>query len=487
MPYGSSPVYVGRGDTIAVRYPTPSTWNTRTTITLNIGTGPDGINFGTRAPDSRPDQFSFIDNQVTTDFTNFTSQILRNTVYYSNAVTISGIENWIPASVSSTSAGAAFQIGRAGIFGDWITSTNDLRNGDTVRLRVTSSSNYSSFTNVTFTASSETYGTDIGAPPAVVSDVWTFRTEVPLPVINSFTVSPDPQTSGIAGAPDNTVTLSYDITTYGITNASINQGVGSISIPVNTTDSTAQTATGSVLVNTGLQSVLGTLSPATKIYTLTATNASGSVSLPATASVYNDNTPNNYTIPSLTTSGVALTNLEPNVSYTINIGNITGLDMITLVQVGGDAGIDASVSGAPFSGSNTIVNGQSLQVRATSRSFNQSPDGLVNTFNFYVIVGTLRKDFQFITRAPDVNETFDFEHEDNKVPFPKIDTTNEASLQFIETDPIVLVDDIELFSNGAIGDLSTTGVELKANNPNVQVKIKKPGQEFGAWVYVRQI
>lgn len=487
MPYGTSPVYVGRGDTIAIRYPTPSTWNTRTTVTLNIGTGPDGINFGTRAPDSKPDQFSFIDNQVTTDLTNFTSQILRNTVYYSNAVTISGIENYIPASVSSTSAGAAFQIGRGGSFGSWVSSTNDLRNGDTVRLRVTSGSNYSSFTNVTFTASDESYGTSIGVASAVVSDVWTFRTEVPPPVINSFSISPDPQTSGTVGTPNSTVTLAWNITTYGTTTASINQGVGSITVPVNSVDSTSQTVSDSALVNTGLQSVLGTNSPATKIYTLTVSNSSGSVSLPATASVYNDNTPTAYTIPLLTTTNVALTNLEPNVSYVINIGTITGLDMITRVDVGGDPGIDCSTNNGSFSGSNVISNGQNLRVRATARSFNQSPDGLVNTYNFYVTVGTVRRDFQFITRAPDVNETFDFEHEDTKVPFPKIDTTSEASLAYIETDPLVLVDDIELFSNSDQNTLSTVGVEVKSNNPNVQVKIKKPGQDFGSWVNIRQI
>ncbi len=194
MPFSSTPVYVGRGDQVQVRYPTPSTWNTKVTVNVRIGTGndPDGIVFGTRVPDSRPDQFNFTDQQASTSATastagQFTSIIEKATTYYSNEITVSGIDIPIPASISVTTAGpkgnttgqnasAAFRITRNGTTGPWITSSTDIRNGDVIRLRVTTENWYTTNTNVTLTLSDETWGTNLGLSSTVVSDTWSITT-----------------------------------------------------------------------------------------------------------------------------------------------------------------------------------------------------------------------------------------------------------------------------------------------------------------------
>jgi len=112
MPFSSTPVYVGAGDQIELRYPTPSTWNTTVNIQVQIGTGvdPTGITLGTRAPDSQPTTFSFTDNSgsinaAATTPGEFTSTFQKNTTYYSNPITVSGLELRVPISFSTSGSG----------------------------------------------------------------------------------------------------------------------------------------------------------------------------------------------------------------------------------------------------------------------------------------------------------------------------------------------------------------------------------------------
>ncbi len=234
------------------------------------------------------------------------------------------------------------------------------------------------------------------------------------PEIFTFLASPNPQTSGTAGVPSDSTTLQWS--TFGAETLTINQGVGNLS-----------TANGSQLINTGLQSVAGTTSPATKNYTLTATNTAGSAISTITVGVYNDNTPNDFN----------------------------------------------------FANNKIIRNGDLLRVRVFSQPFNTSPDGLTNTSNHYVDVGTVRRNFSVTTRAPIVSEVFDYPNEDGFYPYPKIDTTSNTPSQYIESDAIT-VNDIELSS--------PNGVEVKTDKADTQVRIKKLGDtNFGSWTDVRSI
>jgi hypothetical protein len=200
MPFSSTPVYVGLGDQVEVRYPTPSTWNTKVSVDVQIGTGsdPDGIIFGTRIPDSRPDSFSFNDQQafINTSTTTVLTTIERSTTYYSNEILVNGIEIEIPAVITVATSGpkgtttganaaAAFRIDRGGSIGPWITS-GTVRQGDKIRLRLTTENWYTTTTNVTLRLSDETWGTNVGQPSAVVSDTWSVTTRAQDQLVNSW-------------------------------------------------------------------------------------------------------------------------------------------------------------------------------------------------------------------------------------------------------------------------------------------------------------
>ena len=133
-------ILVGRGDQVQIRYPTPSTWNTQTTVQVQIGTGldPTDVTFGTRIPDSTVDQFTFV-NQNGTDVNNVSRQTFeKDSFYYSNQILLNGIEIVVPATINVTTSGpqnpnvggrdltgnqsqAAFEVNDSGT---WVTSAN---------------------------------------------------------------------------------------------------------------------------------------------------------------------------------------------------------------------------------------------------------------------------------------------------------------------------------------------------------------------------
>jgi hypothetical protein len=276
-------------------------------------------------------------------------------------------------------------------------------------------------------------------------------TVIPIPVINSFTATPNPQTSGSNGIPSYSTTLSWN--TINANSVTINQGVGTFS-----------GGNGATTISNLPQSTVGVISPASVTYTLTASNGFTSVSETLTVSVYNDNTPNNYTI-------FDQTDVQPNSQITSSSTIITGIDMITAVT--GGPGVQVSNNNINWGGTTTITNGQQLFVRVFSLPFNTDPSGLTNSSQFYVDVGPVRRFFTVTTRAPDVNETFNYPNEDDALPFPDIDTIPGSPDQYIISNTLT-VDDIEI------------PVEIKVSNPNAQVRITKSGVS-GNWQDVRNI
>jgi len=282
------------------------------------------------------------------------------------------------------------------------------------------------------------------------------------PVINSFYYTPAPQTSGTLGNPTKTVTLGWS-TTDAVTSVSINQGVGSVNV------------SGSIDVDTGLQSVAGSNSPATKSYTLTACAGTVCVTSTITVQVYNDNTPNSFSIPTTTTSGVSLNNLEPDTTYQILIGPIQGIDMITAVNCI-SAGLDATLNQVNYGSTRYISNGQNVYLRFTSQPFNSDPSGLTNSRTYNFSIGTVSSSFTARTRAPDVNETFDFGDNTTYFPYPDIDQIANTPVQYTESNTTITVDDVEI------------DVEIKTNTPDAQIRVKQAGTStFGSWLNTREI
>jgi hypothetical protein len=190
-------VLVGNGDQVEIRYPTPSTWNTRVTVQVQIGTGidPDDVTFGTRVPNAQPDQFIFSDQNGFTEpeRINFKNIFEKNTFYYSNEIEIKGIEIFVPAVINVTTDGpktltdnvseCAFQINGNG---SWVTSAQ-VRDGDKIQLRIKTEDWYTMTTNVELAVSDETWGTDVGQDPVTVIDTWTLTTRAQDQTIPQYT------------------------------------------------------------------------------------------------------------------------------------------------------------------------------------------------------------------------------------------------------------------------------------------------------------
>ena len=219
MPFSNNPVYVGNGDKVRVRYPTPSTWNTSVSVDVQIGTGFDevggdgnGITFATKVPDGKILGIQFNDQNghlsaynPTTDSvgTNY-SIFQKNTTYYSNIVDIDGAEIPVPACIraiangpknSQTSLTAEFCIFRNGsaVAPGFRTSVSanlsdpgstGLQPGDKVQLRVTTPNWYITTIAVDFSIGETSYNS--GWPQAFqdagldntsrVRDTWNITT-----------------------------------------------------------------------------------------------------------------------------------------------------------------------------------------------------------------------------------------------------------------------------------------------------------------------
>jgi len=289
----------------------------------------------------------------------------------------------------------------------------------------------------------------------------------PPPSITSFYASPNPQTSGSAGTPAYNTTLYW--TTTNSSSVSIDQGIGSGLI-----------TNSSYNVTNLPQSLVGSNSPATRTYTLTAYGIEANYGLPTTSttssitvSVYNDNVPNDYTVPSQN-------NQEPNRTIIWSFGPISGIDMTTTVTA--SSGCDVSLNSSNWSSTVYVTSGQTIYLRTTTLPFNTDPNGLTNTKNLYVDVGPLRKYFTVTTRAPNIQEIFDFGNSSVNYPYPDIDQVANTPTQYLSSPTKYLMGD-----SGKPPDAEIP-VEIKVNDPNVQVRITPIGVSVpGDWINVRQI
>lgn len=272
--------------------------------------------------------------------------------------------------------------------------------------------------------------------------IWTYHS----PVISTFTVSNNYNTDA---NPDANVVMNWN-TTYA-NDVKINKGVGSIS------------ANGTKTVNTGLQSNGDNNSPAEKDYTLTATGPGGSVTKTKTAKVKNDNIPSNGW-------NTSFINLEPGVIETLDLGTLSGVDMPTTISTTGQGNF-IGLNGS-FAGTKNFTNGQTVQLRTTTLPFNTNisgGSGQTNTKTVTVTTPSGSFNVTVTTRAPIVNETFDYNNNLNKFPFEDIDLVTNSPIEYV-TSAQQNMDDIEI------------PVEIKLSNPDAQVSINNQ-----TWQYVREI
>ena len=247
----------------------------------------------------------------------------------------------------------------------------------------------------------------------------------------------------------------------------INQNIGDV------TNKTQQQ------VDTRLQSVVGINSPASKIYTLTAYGNAPSDIQTATVEVlvFNDRTPDNIEIPNFY-------NREPNETVTFTLPAITGIDSPITVS-GDDFVLVTSGTSESYTKSITATNNTVIKIRFPTPGFNQDPETLDNSVEYYVNFGTLRKYFTVTTRAANDREIFDFGDIKNSVPFPAPPGNDENPPEYLVSPDTVepTADQWEVELENPNNITLKSGVEVKTTyNEDTEVRVKPFGGSWGPWV-----
>lgn len=303
------------------------------------------------------------------------------------------------------------------------------------------------------------------AGPTAVACRWTDFVYSPVK-IDLFKASPNPVQGGIpSGTPSSTTTLQWDV--LNAKEIFIDNNIGIITNPSDT-----------LTIDTKLQSIVEeTKSPATKTYKLTAVGFASSDILEktVTVAVYNDNTPENFYIP-------PFYNLDPAEQVIYSLGQIDGIDMPTLCLGSPGLTLDVNADGA-FSGSKLIDNNDAIRIRFSSPEFNTSKEGLTNSTEFWVQIGTIKRYFTVTTRAPNTAEIFDYGDISEAIPYPRPegnDPNDGPSTPYLVSPTTISVNDVEL--------ADPYGVELKTTlNTIAEVRYKNQDSSWSEWVHPNNI
>ena len=359
---------------------------TETTYTLTVQ-GPTGqltsqVTVEMDVPDSDPDLFTF--DSITDAET--------STVYTSNQVTITGLETSVTLQASN---GASTSKNGGG----FSTSNKTINNGDTVRVRMTSSANYSTL---------KTSTVQIGSASAAFNI--TTKSE-PAQIPNAFDFN-DVTDAGL-----NTTITSNQVTITGITQAvPVSAPTNGFESSVNggTFSTAAKTITNGQTLRLRYQTSGNTGETATTYITV---GGGASVDWNVTNQGTADTDPNYFFFDDED-------NAAANTLITSEPVAITGINVPTNVTASNGAEIRVG-SGSWVNGNTgtTITNGQNLRVRITSSA---DPGGVVETD---VTVGALSDTFTVTTTT--ANDT-------TPDPFYFANRDNQAPNTYIESNVIVL-------------------------------------------------
>lgn len=311
-------------------------------------------------------------------------------------------------------------------FAGWVTLTAPktiLRSGEPVVISYSDSLNNTGEETVSFTNDTEAniteeyvFTDDLGAQSKITFTV------LPKVKISSLIATPNPQTSGSDGIPNYDTTLIW--TGISVLSAVATRSDSEVSAtweekeqPTDPASPPNFYSSGSKKVNNLFQSVAtGSSQPGSDTtYTLTATDGFNTATATVTVKAYNDNCPDTITIADQLGK-------EPNQEILISTSPVTGIDMVTSV-VAGAGGVQVLGSGGTgYTTSTTITSGSSVNLRVFAEPFNTDENGLVNEKTASVTIGCLTVEFLVQTRAPVVEEIFDFGDNQFAYPFPKIDT-----------------------------------------------------------------
>ncbi len=343
---------VNLNDTVKVRLTASSDFSSAIMTTLTIGGTEATFTVTTLAQDTTPDNFAFTAQ----------NDVARSTAISSTAVAINGINDASPISVSG---------GEYAINGGAFTSADgQITNGQTVTLRVSSSSDFSTAATVTAT---------IGG---VASDF----------VVTTLARDVDPDPFAFNAQMDvakNTVIASNAVTIAAINDAAdISIAGGEYSIDGGAYTAVAGTVTLGQMVTVRLTSAdaFSTLAETT----LTIGNQMAKFSVTTLAQ---DITPDTYSF--MAVSGVAINTLTTSDTVTIN-----GINDAADVVAAADT--EYSIDGGTFtSAAGQISNGQTLQVRRTSSSsFETAVDATVTVGDGSAVAFTVTTEAEDLVPEP---------------------------------------------------------------------------------------
>jgi len=143
---------VNAGDTVTVRRHSPTNYSAMVSATLTIGGVSDSFDITTKAADTTPNAFSFVD----------VTNAELNTPYTSNAISVSGINSATPIAISD----GEYRING----GSWSSASGNVVADDSVEIRLTSVNTFSTATSATLTIGGISDAFDITTKVDVISE-----------------------------------------------------------------------------------------------------------------------------------------------------------------------------------------------------------------------------------------------------------------------------------------------------------------------------
>jgi hypothetical protein len=276
------------------------------------------------------------------------------------------------------------------------------------------------------------------------------------------------------GFPDDRLTISWQVeNTSHVRLVEVDGGNETIFYEVSNENGVPRI--GSYKFNSGLQSTAGTDSPAQMNYRIEAIGPGGKSTVDLTGFVYNDDCPTPFTIPDQV-------DVEPNETIIIGLGGLTGIDMKTSITASAGLQYDIDFSGG-WTSNGFVEPGQSIRVRTTSLPFNtdisDNPTmGKQNIKEVYLDFGEsrtagqdycYRTTFKVITRAPIVEEIFNFADNKFNIPYPRDPsyTGDEEAKEYMKSPTTVSVDEVEL--------VDPYGVPIRADDTKLQANVTRVG------------
>ena len=412
---------------VTVRGLSSESYSTSTAITLGVGYSPttgmgdsltsDVFDITTEAEDTTPDAFNFTDQ----------TGVTLNTLVESDTITVSGINAPTPTALLNLNGGMGeYRING----GSWITTGDSVVNGDTVQLRVTSSTLYET-----------TYNTQLDING--VSDIWAVTTQLsPDSIPDPFSFTP------VTDADISTLYVSDAAVITGITLPSAYTVVGG-EISIN---GGAFTSVAGDIVNNDSVRLRGVSSGNNGELTsvlLTIGGVAGSFEITTTTV---DPIPDPFSFEEVRQADLSTL-------YTSEVVVITGITESTVTVVDGEISVD----GGTFTTAPTaILNNQTVEVRRVSSSVQETEVSAT------VDIGGVTADF-IITTSCDCNVP-------DRIEFTPItgaepDTIYESEIEVITgiTQPVtVTIDNGEYSING--GDYTAEDGTAVAND-TIQLRV----------------